>query len=162
MLAINLIYSSYYIFFLVENQIWYKSSRAFSITKGRSTSGMVGWKPLKIYFSMKASGLAETVILYFFWTLAKKHAAIWRVFIQENNWILERTVNFLSFILVYINIKEVLWAELRVKSARWWHRKPQNFLPNKHTNSSAVHRQSCFMKNSETNWKAPAPGRTQN
>ena len=116
MLAINLIYSSYHIFFLMEDQIWYRSSRAFPITKGRSISGMVGWKPLKIYSSVKASGLAETVILYFFWTLAKKHAAIWRVFIQENNWILERTVNFLSFILVYINIRQgpLSWIESEV------------------------------------------------
>ena len=115
MLAINLIYSSNYLFFLMEDQIWYRSSRAFSITKGRSTSGMVGWKPLKIYSSRKASGLAETAIL-FFWTLAKKHAAIWRVFVQENNWILERTVNFLSFILVYINIKRgsLSWIESEV------------------------------------------------
>lgn len=108
--------------------------------------------------SRKASGLAEIVILYL--DISQKACIIWRVFIQENNWILERTGNFWVSSGLYVNIRQGpswIWEwgqQDGVKTAAL------ELPPNKHTNSSAVHRQSCY-ENSETNWKAPAPGRTQ-
>lgn len=41
--------------------------------------------------------------------------------------------------------------------ARWWSRKPWTLCPFTDTDSAIIHRQISFVKNSESNWKGPAP-----